>query len=68
MTDAQHKARVRRWLQGKFCEQRLARITEIIEGVDNRCLAADGPVSDTRAEMTAQEMREIYWCSIGAVP
>jgi hypothetical protein len=35
-------------------------IVEIIERVDNRCMAADGPVTDTRAEMTADEMVKIY--------
>jgi imidazolonepropionase-like amidohydrolase len=35
-------------------------ITDVIEMVDNRCLAYDGPVGDTREEMTAAEMRRIY--------
>jgi len=39
---------------------RLALIAEIIEIVDNRCAAADGPVSNTRDEITDQEMRSIY--------
>lgn len=40
--------------------QRLKNIARIIEDVDDRCLTADGPVSDTREEMTAGEMRHIY--------
>lgn len=39
---------------------RLDGIAHIIEDVDNRCMAADGPVTDTRDEMTKEEMREIY--------
>lgn len=39
---------------------RLDGIAEIIENVDDRCMAHDGPVGDTREEMTREEMREIY--------
>lgn len=39
---------------------RLAEIARIIECVDNRCLAADGPVTKTRHEITEDEMRAIY--------
>ena len=39
---------------------RLAEIARIIEYVDNRCMAADGPVTKTRHEMTDDEMRAIY--------
>ena len=39
---------------------RLVEIARIIEDVDNRCLAADGPVTKTRHEMTDDEMRAIY--------
>lgn len=39
---------------------RLARIAEIIEAVDNRCMAADGPVTPTLSEMTQAEISEIY--------
>jgi hypothetical protein len=38
----------------------LKRITDIIERVDNRCMAADGPVTPTRQEITDKEMRSIY--------
>jgi len=40
--------------------QRLAAIAALIERVENRCMAADGPVSNTRAEMTDAEMRKIW--------
>lgn len=39
---------------------RLAKIASIIEGVDNRCMAADGPVTPTLKEMTQAEMSAIY--------
>lgn len=41
-------------------EERLKRITEIIEAVDNRCMAVDGPVTPTLQEMTQNEISEIY--------
>lgn len=40
--------------------ERLARIKAIIETVDNRCMAADGPVTPTLEEITVDEMRAIY--------
>lgn len=40
--------------------ERLKRIAEIIEGVDHRCMAADGPVTPTLDEMTQKEISEIY--------
>ena len=46
-------------------EMRLIEIARIIEGVDNRCMAVDGPVSDTREEMTKDEMRAIYMLATG---
>jgi hypothetical protein len=39
---------------------RLSSIKEIIDGIENRCLAADGPVTNTRHEMTDEELRRIY--------
>lgn len=39
---------------------RLARIAHIIEQVDQRCMAADGPVTPTLKEMTQAEISEIY--------
>ena len=35
-------------------------IASIIENVDNRCMAADGPVTATLREMTAEEIKTIY--------
>lgn len=39
---------------------RLAEIAAIIEHVDSRCMAADGPVTKTRHEITDDELRRIY--------
>lgn len=39
---------------------RLDRIADIIEDVDLRCMATDGPVTKTRNEITDDEIREIY--------
>jgi hypothetical protein len=44
---------------------RLKRIAEIIELVDQRCLVSDGPVGNTRDEMTDGEMRRIYRLALG---
>lgn len=41
-------------------EERLRRIAFIIEAVDNRCMAVDGPVTPTLQEMTQSEISEIY--------
>lgn len=41
-------------------EKRLADAAEIIEVADNRALAADGPVSHCRDEMTDAEWRRLY--------
>ena len=35
-------------------------IVSIIEAVDQRCMAADGPVTPTLREMTQEEMSRIY--------
>lgn len=40
--------------------ERLSRIARIIEQVDVRCMAADGPVTPTLQEMTQAEISEIY--------
>lgn len=40
--------------------ERLDAIAQIIENVDNRCMAADGPVTQTLKEMTQEEIKEIY--------
>lgn len=39
---------------------RLLKIVGIIEGIENRCMAMDGPVGNTKAEMTEDELRQIY--------
>jgi len=40
--------------------KRLKQIAEIIERVDNRCMARDGPVGKTIEEMTDKEIIQIY--------
>lgn len=44
----------------KILEKRLRQIARIIYDVDYRAQFADGPVTNTRHEMTDDEMREIY--------
>lgn len=41
-------------------KKRLQRIKEIIEAVDTRAMACDGPVPPTLKEMTQREISEIY--------
>lgn len=47
-------------MKGYTMAGRLWKIAEIIEAVDNRCMAADGPVAPTLSEMTQAEISEIY--------
>lgn len=46
-------------------KQRLKEIADIIEAVDMRCAAVDGPVTPTLEEMTPQEIKKIYRLAIG---
>ena len=46
--------------QWESAESRLAEIARIIEGVDNRCMAADGPVTPTRLEISDKKLQAIY--------
>lgn len=48
--------------------QRLKEIAAIIYAVDERCLAADGPVTKTLNEMTQQEISRIYKLASEAQP
>lgn len=48
-------------------DARLTAIKEIIEGIENRCMAADGPVTNTRDEMTDVELQRIYRLAGGTV-
>lgn len=41
-------------------QHRLQEIRDIIDAVENRCAAADGPVTDFREEVTLKELRDIY--------
>lgn len=45
--------------------RRLRQIAEIIERVDDRCMAVDGPVTPTKDEMTSDEFRKIYHLASG---
>lgn len=44
-----------------------ARIVSIIAGAENRCMAVDGPVTNTRHEMTDDELRQIYVLAGGKI-
>ena len=41
-------------------KERLNMIAEILEWVDNRCMAVDGPVTLTKDEITTEELKTIY--------
>lgn len=45
--------------------ERLAKIAGIIEDVDDRCMAVDGPVTPTHQEITAAEILGIYLLAVG---
>lgn len=45
---------------GRNARECCAEIERIIEAVDNRCAAADGPVTPTLKEMTQKEISTIY--------
>lgn len=47
--------------------ERLERIAEIIEAVDRRCAAVDGPVTSTLQEMEQHELSTIYALARGEV-
>lgn len=46
--------------------KRLAEIAKIIEAVDHRCMAADGPVTPTNQEITLKEIQRIYALANGS--
>lgn len=46
-------------------QQRLDRIRQLLESVDHRALAADGPVTPAHEEITLDEVRCIYALSCG---
>lgn len=52
-------------IKGMTPEQRLHAIADILEEVDNRCMAVDGPVTETRHEITGDELRLIYRLAAG---
>lgn len=47
--------------------KRLIDIRSIIDRVENRAMAVDGPVTNTRIEMTDDELREIYVLAGGKI-
>lgn len=50
---------------GAISGERLAHIViDTIHGVENRCMAADGPVTPTHAEITDDELRKVYKAAV----
>ncbi len=43
-----------------LCTDRLKAIAAVIDGVELRCSAVDGPVTKTSDEITEGELRKIY--------
>jgi hypothetical protein len=59
--DREHRlAAIVRDIRVRDQADRLYEIAEIIEAVDQRCMAADGAVAFTRDEITTAEIRRIY--------
>lgn len=57
---ARRKPRLLARIKRMTPSSRLAAIKEVIEAVDNRCMAVDGPVPSTLDEMSQAEIAEIY--------
>lgn len=53
-----NKTKLVYWLRN--AGKRLKEIHGIIDVVEQRCLAADGPVTKTHNEITDEELRQIY--------
>lgn len=51
--------------ENQTLKKAMKKIAGIIEGVDNRCMAADGPATRTLDEMTDNEMILIYQLASG---
>lgn len=47
-------------IKGYTCAERFQGIVDVIDGVETRCMAADGPVTPTHEEITDDELRTIY--------
>ena len=60
------KSMASRRISRMTAEERLVEIAAIIERVDNRAMAVDGPVTPTLEEITQDEMSSIYKLAIGA--
>lgn len=52
--------------QARWLEARLREIREIIQAVDNRAMAVDGPITPTLQEMRQSEIKRIYKLAGGA--
>ncbi len=47
-------------IKSKTLYKRLKTIHNIMDYIESRCMAADGPVVDFRHEVTIKELKEIY--------
>jgi hypothetical protein len=47
-------------IYSKLLSNRLKEIADIMEAVDRRCEASDGPVAKFQDEVTDEELRKIY--------
>lgn len=64
---ASHEAYIRVVRQSAGSRAMGKQIVEIINGIENRCMAAEGPVTNTRHEMTDDELRRIYVLAGGKI-
>lgn len=46
--------------KGRSAAEQCAAIVAMIEAVEDRCMAVDGPVTPTHQEITDEELRRIY--------
>lgn len=49
-----------KYAQRRAVKLHAQKIAEVLESIDNRCMAADGPVTPTRDEITGDELRDLY--------
>jgi len=63
------RAEIARQIRGALhaYEQRFHGIVAVIDGVEIRCMAVDGPVTPTHDEITDEELRTIYVLAGGRV-
>lgn len=65
--DARNAENARLREQAEALADALQRVRSIILSVENRCMAADGPVTPTLEEMTEDELRAIWQASDAAL-